>query len=125
MHGTAGIGALLTLTLGGAVVTLTSRSLDAAELWRAVEEARCTTVSIVGDVFCGPMVDELDATAAAGHPYDISSLHTVRSSGVMWSQETKQRLLAHHSGLVLADAFGSAEAIGLGMSFTSHINCSR
>jgi fatty-acyl-CoA synthase len=37
----------------------------------------------------------------------------------MWSEETKQRLLAHHKGMVLADAFGSSEAVGLGMSFTT------
>ena len=73
MHGTAGIGALVNLTCGGSVVSLTNRHLDTAELWRTVEEQRCTTISIVGDVFCAPMVDALDEAAAAGRPFDLTS----------------------------------------------------
>ena len=68
MHGTAGIGALMYLTCGGAVVTMTSRSLDSDELWRTVQARQCTVASIVGDVFCTPMVDALDAAAEAGSP---------------------------------------------------------
>jgi acyl-CoA synthetase (AMP-forming)/AMP-acid ligase II len=41
------------------------------------------------------------------------------SSGVMWSQETKDALLAHHPGMLLYDAFSSSEAIGLGQSISS------
>lgn len=116
MHGTAGIGALMHLFAGGAVVTMTGRSLDTADLWRTVESQRCTTVSIVGDVFCAPMVDELDRRAAAGDPVDLGSVRTVTSSGVMWSQPVKERLLAHaqRSGSALAcyDSLGSSEGVG-------------
>lgn len=116
MHGTAGIGALMTLFVGGAVVTLTSRSLDADELWRVVETRRCTSVSIVGDVFCTPMVAALDARADAGDPVDLTSVRTVTSSGVMWSQPVKQRLLAHAhargSALACYDSLGSSEGVG-------------
>ncbi len=116
MHGTAGIGALMHLLAGGAVVSMTSRSLDTEELWRTVEAQRCTTVSIVGDVFCAPMVDELDRRAAAGEPVDLSSVRTVTSSGVMWSQPVKERLLAHAraggSALSCYDSLGSSEGVG-------------
>lgn len=116
MHGTAGIGALMTLFTGGAVVTLTNRSLDADELWRVVEERRCTSVSIVGDVFCTPMVAALDARAEAGDPTDLTSVRTVTSSGVMWSQPVKERLLAHAravgSALACYDSLGSSEGVG-------------
>lgn len=116
MHGTAGIGALMTLFAGGAVVTLTSRSLDCEELWRTAEEQRCTVISIVGDVFCAPMVDELDRRAAAGDPVDLTSVRTVTSSGVMWSQPVKDRLLAHAraggSALYCFDSLGSSEGVG-------------
>ncbi len=116
MHGTAGIGALVNLTCGGSVVSLTSRHLDAAELWRTVEEQRCTTISIVGDVFCTPMVDALDQAVAAGRPFDLTSVKTVGSSGVMWSQPVKDRLLAHAkaggSALVCSDSLGSSEGVG-------------
>jgi fatty-acyl-CoA synthase len=116
MHGTAGIGALSTLFVGGAVVTTTSRRLDTAELWRTVEQQRCTNVSIVGDVFCTPMIEELDARAAAGDPVDLTSVRLVTSSGVMWSQPVKDRLLAHAravgSSLACFDSLGSSEGVG-------------
>ena len=116
MHGTAGLTALMTLTLGGAVVNLEGRSLDSDELWRVVADTGCKTITIVGDVFCAPMVDALDRAADVGDPYDISSVSTVTSSGVMWSQGIKDRLLAHAAAagteLVCNDALGSSEGVG-------------
>lgn len=116
MHGTAGIGALMYLSLGGSVVTMTSRSLDADELWQTVQKHRCTVASIVGDVFCSPMVDALDRAAGAGTPYDLTSLGSVTSSGVMWSQPVKDRLLAHAHAtgttLICNDSLGSSEGVG-------------
>jgi len=117
MHGTGWFQAMIAWLVGGVVVVLESaKKLDAAELWRTVDAEKITSITIVGDPFAKPMAKELEENADA---YDISSVVMIASSGVMWSEETKQRLLAHHSGLVLADAFGSAEAIGLGMSFTT------
>ncbi len=116
MHGTAGIGSLMTLLVGGAVMTLTSRSLDADELWRVIERQRCTAVSIVGDVFCVPMVEALDRRADAGDPVDMTSIRTITSSGVMWSQPVKERLLAHAravgSQMICVDSLGSSEGVG-------------
>lgn len=116
MHGTAGIGALMYLSLGGSVVTMTSRSLDPDELWSVAQRRRCTVASIVGDVFCAPMVDALDRAAEAGRPYDLTSLSSVTSSGVMWSQPVKDRLLAHARAagttLILNDSLGSSEGVG-------------
>ncbi len=123
MHGTAGIGALMHMLAGGAVVSMTNRSLDTEELWRTVEAQRCTTVSIVGDVFCAPMVDELDRRAAAGDPVDLTSVRSVTSSGVMWSQPVKDRLLAHAraggSGLSCYDSLGSSEGVGFAGKLSS------
>ena len=44
----------------------------------------------------------------AGTPYDITSLKRIISSGVMWSSEVKQGLLAHHD-MMLMDTMGSTE----------------
>jgi fatty-acyl-CoA synthase len=38
------------------------------------------------------------------------------SSGVMWSEETKQGLLGHNPDMFLMDAFSSSEALGMGQS---------
>ncbi len=52
------------------------------------------------------------------HPgkWDLSSLVGMVSSGVMWSHETKKRLLEHHPNMMLLDAFSSSEALGMGSS---------
>ncbi len=116
MHGTSGIGALFNLYLGGSILTLTSRSLDPHELWTVVQEQRVTSASIVGDVFCTPMVEALDEAASAGKPYDLTSLGGITSSGVMWSQPVKDRLIAHArasgSAMVCNDSLGSSEGVG-------------
>ena len=62
------------------------------------------------------MVDALDARAAAGKPVDLTSVRTITSSGVMWSQPVKERLLAHAraggSMLSCYDSLGSSEGVG-------------
>ena len=117
MHGTGCFQAMIAWFGGGVVVVLEgAKKFDPAELWRTVDAEQINSITIVGDPFAKPMAQELEENAGA---YDISSVVMIASSGVMWSEETKQRLLAQHSGVVLADAFGSAEAIGLGMSFTT------
>ncbi len=116
MHGTAGLGALMNLLMGGAVVSLAGRKFDAAELWSVAAAQRCTTISIVGDVFCRPMVEELEAAAERGAPYDLNALCIVGSSGVMWTQPVKDKLLefakAAGADLVLNDSLGASEGVG-------------
>jgi len=51
--------------------------------------------------------------------WDLSSLISIVSSGVMWSEESKQRLLGHHPGMLLVDVFSSSEALGMGSSVSS------
>jgi fatty-acyl-CoA synthase len=72
--------------------------------------------AIVGDAFAKPILRALDANPGR---WDISSLIAVISSGVMWSEETKQGLLRHHAGMLLVDAFSSSEALGMGQSVSS------
>jgi fatty-acyl-CoA synthase len=43
----------------------------------------------------------------------------VYSSGVMWSESVKERLLAHNPNMVLIDALGSSEAVGMGTSMSA------
>ncbi|MBW2294898.1 MAG: AMP-binding protein [Deltaproteobacteria bacterium] len=117
MHGTGWFTAMIAWLVGGSVVVLEgAKKFDPAELWRTVHAKQITTVTIVGDPFAKPMAAELEE---GGDVYDISSVVMIASSGVMWSEETKQRLLAHHPSLILADAFSSSEAVGMGMSITT------
>jgi fatty-acyl-CoA synthase len=118
MHGTAGVSSKATLTHGGMLATLSSRSLDADEVWRCVQDARITMLTIVGDVFSRPLIDALDVAAEAGRPYDLSSLRTIVSSGIMWSEQVKAALLAHHD-VLLVDILGSSEGTGMARQVAS------
>jgi fatty-acyl-CoA synthase len=116
MHGTGGFTAMECLSEGGRVVTLTSRQFDPVELLDTVQRQRVNGLIIVGDVFAKPILSALDAEPER---WDLSSLVGIISSGVMWSEETKQGLLRHHPGMLLVDAFSSSEAIGMGSSVSS------
>lgn len=113
MHGTGlltGFGAMLG---GGSVVTLTGETFDTDELLRAIDRHKPATMAIVGDSFARPMLNALNANPGK---YDVSSLTTIVSSGVMWSYEVKRGLLEHMPGVILQDGFSSSEAIGMGVS---------
>jgi fatty-acyl-CoA synthase len=116
MHGTGCYTQLIVLSIGGCTVTLTNRKLDWAELLDTIERDEVQQMAIVGDTFSKPILDQLDANP--GH-WDLSSLFMIASSGVMWSEDSKQRLLAHNPGMVLVDAFSSSEALGMGQSVSS------
>jgi 3-oxocholest-4-en-26-oate---CoA ligase len=115
MHGTGNFPCLSTLTGGGSIVTLDNRTFDPAELLDTIEREQVNSLAIVGDAFGKPILRTLDE-----HPgrWDLTSLVAIISSGVMWSKETKDGLLAHHGGMMLMDAFSSSEALGMGSSIS-------
>ncbi|HWD29586.1 MAG TPA: acyl-CoA synthetase [Rhizomicrobium sp.] len=113
MHGTGLLMAMSVMMGGGCVVTLTHHSLNAEELWAAVEANKVMTVVIVGDAFAKPMLAALEANPGR---WDTSSIVNIVSSGVMWSREVKKALLAHIPQAIMVDSFGSSEAVGFGTS---------
>jgi acyl-CoA synthetase (AMP-forming)/AMP-acid ligase II len=122
MHGTGGFTALECLSEGGRVVLLASRQFDAVELLDTVEREKVNGLIIVGDAFAKPILAALDADPDR---WDLSSLVGIISSGVMWSEETKQGLLGHHPSMLLVDAFSSSEALGMGSSISSGASASK
>ena len=118
MHGTSSLTALSTHTHGGLVSTLSSRIFDPRELWEMVEKCKITMLTIVGDAFARPMIEELENSFTNDIAWDITSLRLVMSSGVMFSAPLKERLLDLHSCTIL-DALGSSEGTGMGKQVTS------
>ena len=116
MHGTGMYTQLIVLSLGGSVVTLESHTLDVEELLDVTEREKVQQIALVGDAFSKPILAALDAEPDR---WDLSELYLIASSGVMWSEESKQRLLAYQPNMMLADAFSSSEAIGMGLSVSS------
>ena len=116
MHGTAFVFAAAVLNRAGTVVTLTGRQFDVEQLLDGIQDGPVTDLCIVGDAFCRPMVDALDA---APERWNIKSLKAVSSSGMMWSNATKQRLLEHAPGAMLIDFLNSSEASGMGRAIST------
>jgi len=116
MHGTGAFNAFTALTVGGSVVTLTGRSFDAVEFLDTVQAREVNNAAIVGDAFARPILAALDAEPDR---WDICSLRVVLSSGVMWSQATKDGLLRHNPRMLLVDSLGSSEAVGMASSVST------
>jgi acyl-CoA synthetase (AMP-forming)/AMP-acid ligase II len=116
MHGTGYVFASTILSRAGSLVTLTSRSFDVVELLDTVERERVSALCIVGDAFCLPIVEALDAEPER---WDITSLTAVSSAGMAWSPRNKERLLVHAPDAILVDTLNSSEASGMGRSISS------
>ena len=122
MHGTGvWLGALLPHLVAGKVVLLEGRSFDAAELFRAVERHRISTLVIVGDAFARPMVQALRTQAATGSPFDTSSVTTIVSTGAMFSAEVKAEMFEFIPGAAVMDILGSSEG-GMGQTMATKAN---
>jgi acyl-CoA synthetase (AMP-forming)/AMP-acid ligase II len=113
MHGTGLFSAVNAWDKGGSNVILASHRFDAVEALDAIQRHGVQTMAIVGDPFARPMLAALDAEPDR---WDISSLRYIMSSGVAWSGDVKEGLLAHHERLLLVDSFGSSEAVNVGRS---------
>jgi acyl-CoA synthetase (AMP-forming)/AMP-acid ligase II len=117
MHGTGWFTAMIAWMSGGTVIMLDDpKRFEAAQLWEVVDRTKPTVITIVGDPFAKPMLRALEESK---RPFDLSSVAMIASSGVMWSQETKQGLLKHNPNMMLVDAFSSSEAVGMGLSITT------
>ena len=115
MHGTGQFTAFIALTAGGCIVTDSQRHFDPAHTWQLVADEGVTALTIVGDAFAKPLLAALDANPGR---WDLSRLMVMTSSGVMWSQETKDGLAKHLPGTIFFDSLGSSEAVGLGASIS-------
>ncbi|WP_084394588.1 MULTISPECIES: acyl-CoA synthetase [Henriciella] len=117
MHGTGLFTAMGSMIAGGCIVTLqNTKTFDPVELWETVDRHGVTAMAIVGDAFAKPMLKVLEANPGK---YDLSSVQTITSSGVMWSMEVKRGLIKHIPQVALMDSFGASEAVGFGMSVTT------
>lgn len=118
MHGTGmWLGAFVPLFAGGSCVTIPQLGFDPDLLLKKVENEKINNIIIVGDAFARPLLDSLNSAKENDNPYDLSSLRSIISSGVMWSAEVKEGLL-NHADILLIDAMGSTEG-GMGSSVAS------
>ena len=115
MHAAAQWTAFLILHQGGTVILAGNpRTLDPDDIWRTVERERVGTLSIVGDAFARPLLDQLQRGS-----YDLSSLHILGSGGAILSPPLKAALLEALPDIMLFDGFGSSETGAQGATLTT------
>ncbi len=105
MHGAAHWAGFMMWHSGGTIcLPSNTRSLDADDIWRTIERERVVTLSIVGDAFARPLLDQLKKAS-----YDLSSLKILGSGGAILSPPLKRAFLEAIPGLMIFDGFGSSE----------------
>ncbi len=116
MHGAGLLTCFMTLSRGGAISHLRERGFKASDLLDTIDRDRVATLMWVGDAFARPVLEALDA---GRERWDLSSLRTIISSGVVFSAEIKQGIVDHLPQVAIADVFGSSETMSLGRSVTT------
>jgi fatty-acyl-CoA synthase len=89
------------------------RRLDPDDIWSTIARERVLSLSIVGDAFARPLIDQLREK-----DYDLSSLLIVGSGGAILSPSNKQALLELLPNIIVADGFGASETGAQGATFT-------
>lgn len=106
MHGAAHWVAFNMWSMGGTLVVQSEpRRLDAHDIWSTVERERVSALTIVGDAFGRPLLDQL-----AAREYDLSSLRLLTSGGAILTAALKREFLERLPEIRLLDALGSSES---------------
>jgi acyl-CoA synthetase (AMP-forming)/AMP-acid ligase II len=83
---------------------------DPADVWRLVGELGVNLLMMTGDAMARPLIEEYEARALAGQPYDTSSLFGLSSTAAVFSPDVKETFFRHFPNLVMTDAIGSSES---------------
>jgi fatty-acyl-CoA synthase len=115
MHGAAqwvSFGAMN--TSGTVVLQGKPERLDPEDVWGLIEREKCNSLTIVGDAFARPLLEELNRK-----PYDLSSLFIIGSGGAILSPHNKEAFLKHVPNGLVIDGFGASETGAQGSHATS------
>jgi acyl-CoA synthetase (AMP-forming)/AMP-acid ligase II len=105
MHGAAQWVFSICMTQGNTVVFSSEvQRFDPDDVLRTIERERVAMLSIVGDAFARPLLEQMERKA-----YDLSSLVSIGSGGAPLSVAAKRELLARLPHAVVTDGIGSSE----------------
>lgn len=117
MHGAGQFSAVIQLLKGGTLALLPAERFDADLAIDEVKRLGAKNLFIVGDAFALPLADALERREDASEA--IASLRMIGSSGAIFSESNKKRLIAHNPNLVIFDALGSSESSGTAVVITT------
>ena len=115
MHGAAHWVAFNVWHIGGTVFIQSEvERLDPDDIWSTVEREKINAITIVGDAFARPLMDQLNKKN-----YDLSSLALVTSGGAIFTAALKRELLEHLPHIKIMDALGSSETGAQAANFST------
>jgi acyl-CoA synthetase (AMP-forming)/AMP-acid ligase II len=105
MHGAAQWGLFINLGMGNTCYFPDeNKKLEPADFLRTIEREKINSMTIVGDAFARPLLDEMGRGT-----YDLSSLLIVGSGGAPLSALNKRELLERLPQATVLDSIGSSE----------------
>jgi 3-oxocholest-4-en-26-oate---CoA ligase len=105
MHGAAHWSAFMILHSGGTVcLPQNVEKLDPDDIWKTVEREKVVSLTIVGDAFARPLLDQLRTGS-----YDLSTMRILGSGGAILSPTLKQAFLEVLPNIMIFDGFGASE----------------
>jgi len=114
MHGASHWMAFNAMHQGGTVIIQNHPShLDPDDVWSTIEREKVAFLTIVGDAFGRPLLDQLDKKS-----YDLSQFNVVLSGGAILTPALKDAFLERIPHLMIIDGFGASETGGHGTQIT-------
>jgi len=114
MHGASHWMAFNCLHQGGTVIIQDHPGgLDPHDIWSTIEREKVAFLTIVGDAFGRPLLDQLDKQS-----YDLASLNVLLSGGAILTPALKEAFLDKIPQLMVIDGFGASETGGHGSQIT-------
>jgi 3-oxocholest-4-en-26-oate---CoA ligase len=110
MHA-AGMWTAFAAIMAGTAVVLydTSRKLDPRLVWETAEREKVGMLTMVGDAYAAPLVDELRRGQ-----YDLSSLNAIGTGGAATNPKYQRALLELLPHITLINGYGSSETGNMG-----------
>jgi 3-oxocholest-4-en-26-oate---CoA ligase len=110
MHA-AGMWTAFAAIMAGTTAVLydTSRKLDPRSVWETAEREKAGMMTMVGDAYAAPLVDELRRGQ-----YDLSSLNAIGTGGAATNPKYQRALLELLPHITLINGYGSSETGNMG-----------
>lgn len=110
MHA-AGMWTAFSAIMAGTTVVLydTGKKLDPRSVWQTAEREKVGLMTMVGDAYAAPLVDELRRGC-----YDLSSLYAIGTGGAATNPQYQRALLELLPQITLINGYGSSETGNMG-----------
>jgi acyl-CoA synthetase (AMP-forming)/AMP-acid ligase II len=98
-----------------AILYDTEKNLDPGLVWETAEREKVAMMTMVGDAYAGPLVDELQRGT-----YDLSSLYAIGTGGAATNPKYQRALLESLPHITLINGYGSSETGNMAFGNSRH-----